>query len=106
MRAGRLRHKATLQRWVETQEATGAPGGEWRDELQLWIGIEPVRGNERMALLQVQATTTHRIRARWSDKFAPEKRFLARGRVFHIQSVINIHERDSDAELMCVEQTS
>ena len=101
-----LRHKATLQRWVESQESTGAPGGEWRDELELWIGIEPVRGNERIALMQVQATTTHKIRARWSDKFAPEKRILARGRVFQIQSVINIHERDADAELMCMEQTS
>ena len=47
-RAGRLRHRVTLQSPSAVQDTAGGASA-WTDELTCWAAIEPARGRERIA---------------------------------------------------------
>jgi len=65
MRAGDLRHRVTLQRPVESREASGEILTVYQDYLTVWAAIEPISGREYFAAQQVQSDATARIRIRY-----------------------------------------
>lgn len=46
MIVGKLRHRVTIESYVETQDAAGQPIKEWETFARRWAGIYPLRGRD------------------------------------------------------------
>lgn len=103
MRAGKLRHRITIQEVIETKSASGAPIHTWRDWADVWASVEPLRGREFFASKQIQAEVSTRIRIRYLEGVTPKMQVLFNSKTYLIDSVINPEERNREMQLMCRE---
>jgi SPP1 family predicted phage head-tail adaptor len=103
MRAGRLRHRVTIQDKVVTQDDYGEEVITWSDVDTVWASVEPLRGEEFAELRRAGAELTTRIVMRYQSGIAPEMRAMEGSHVYDILSVINVEERDKELHLMCRE---
>lgn len=103
MRAGQLRHQITLQQAVESQDAYGAVTVVWSDVATVRAAYEPQSGKEAYAEAQQQAEAVVRFRIRYRAGIVPKMRILFDGRVFDIQSVIDVYGRRKQLQLMAIE---
>jgi SPP1 family predicted phage head-tail adaptor len=102
MRAGRLRHRVTIQEKSVSQNSFGEEVITWTDVKTVWASIEPLRGREYIELRQAQADVTTRIRMRHYPDIVPSMRLAHGDRVFEIVSPVkNVAERDIQDEVMC-----
>lgn len=106
MRSGRLRHSVQLQSPAGSRNAVGERTTTWSTVQTVWAGIEPLRANEVIAAAQSQMNITHRIVMRYDSSIAGIThgwRILFGSRVFDIQGVRNIDEKNRVYELLCSE---
>ena len=103
MRIGKLRHRITIERVVETQDADGAVIETWSTYATIQASIEPISGREYFAAQSTQADVTHRIGIRYLSGIVPKMRVKYGSRIFDILSVINVNERNRELQLMCRE---
>lgn len=118
MRAGRLRHKVTIQEVTETPDAYGEPSESWTTYAERWASIEPLAGREYFAAKQEHSEVDTRIRLRWDRALVavtPKHRVLytyplldgspetTQTRIFDIEAVLNMQERNREIVLMCRE---
>lgn len=103
MNAGRLRHKGTFQRPVETQNSYGEPEiTSWSDVARdVYVDIEPLRGREYFAAKQVNAEIEAKIKMRYRSDVTAKMRFVHNSDEYYIDSVINVGERNRELQLMC-----
>lgn len=105
MRAGPLRHRITIQEREFTDDPTKLQKQkQWVDVATVWGSIEPLNGHEETRADQEVALVTHRVRIRHRDDVKAEMQLSARGRIFGIEVVKNVNERDRELELLCVEK--
>ena len=104
MRAGRLRHRITIQNPTKQRNQVGETVLAWKDLATVWAAVEPVSGKEFFAAKQVIAEVTHKIRTRYRPGISPQSRVLFNGRTFEVNSVINRDERNRELEIMATEQ--
>jgi len=108
MQAGKLRHRVTLQRRVESQDATGAVVWTWTSFATVWASIEPLTGREYFAAAQVQSAIDARIRIRYLANVTAKMRVLhvaERGSpslvtYYAVETVIDPEERGGELVLM------
>lgn len=105
MRAGRLRHRVTIQEKPDPvpQNSFGEEEFEWQDVVTLWAAIEPIRGGEFLEGRHEGAEATTRIVTRYYSGIRPEMRATEGSHAWDILSVINVDERDRELQLMCRE---
>lgn len=103
MQAGRLRHRVTIQNAVEARNAYGEAIKTWSTVATVYASVEPIRGREMFDAEQVQSEVTHRVRLRYRPGLTSQMRLLFNGRMFEIQTVINVNERNREVQLMCKE---
>jgi SPP1 family predicted phage head-tail adaptor len=106
MKAGKLRHRLTLQNKTKTRDEYGAETEGWVDVATVWAAIEPLQGREYLAAQQIQADVTHRITIRYRADIRPAMRGVLGARAFDITSVIDPEERHQELQLMAVEVIS
>ena len=106
MRAGKLRHRITIQDKTVSQNDYGEEIITWTDVDTLWGSVEPLRGREYIQARQEQAAVTTRIRCRHRSSITPSMRAVHDGRNYEILSVINPAERNIQMELMCREDVN
>lgn len=105
MRSGSLRHRVIIQKPQAIQsQVSGESTDGWASVATTFASVEPLSGKERLTAEQVQADVTHRIIMRYRGEFDPTYRISFRGRVFHVESVINRDERNRSLELLAVEE--
>lgn len=107
MRAGNLRHRITFQTATETRDAQGGVTKTWADVVTVWADIMPINAREYMKADQVRADITHQITIREYPGINTKQRIswddAGTTRYFHIESVIDLHERHRTIQLMCKE---
>lgn len=103
MRADKLRHLIQIQTLDAANELDGDTENAWSNERQEWAYIRPLMGRELEQSQQMQSHTTHKITTRWFTGFDSERRFTYGSRIFHVESAVNIEERDRFIEWQCVE---
>jgi SPP1 family predicted phage head-tail adaptor len=103
MRAGLMRHRITIEAPTETQGPDGSFVRTWNAFLSAWASIEPLTGREYFAAQREQADVSHRIRMRYMDGITHKMRVSIGSRIFEIESVINVGERNCELILMCRE---
>lgn len=104
MRAGRLRHRVTIQAQVDTQDEYGEELQNWNDVVTVWASVEPLRGSERVESKGELGLLDTRIVMRYRSGISSDMRAVFGERVFDIDSVINPYERKKEMQLMCVER--
>ena len=105
MRAGKLRHRVTLQSPSAVQNSYGEEVITWADERTVYASIEPIDGREYLEARAHTQDISHRIRLRYQpDKsLHPSWRIKEGSRIFLIESVINRMERDREWVVMARE---
>lgn len=103
MRSGKLRHRITIQRPIETQGPTGEMAVVWSDFADVAASVEPLRGREFWAAKEMQAQVSTRIRIRYLEGVTPKMQVLFGTRSYLIESVINPEFRNIEMQLMCTE---
>ena len=102
MRAGKLRHKLTIQNFTTTN-AYGTITKTWATFATAWGSIEPLKGKEFFESMKENSELTHRIRVRYTAGITTKMRISWNSRTFEIISVKDKDERDTEYELMCKE---
>ena len=108
MRSGRLRKTWVIERPRETQDATGSVIQTWELLGRRRMDVTALRGQEREIARQESAQVTHRARLRWDSSLADlhaRDRIRSEHRLFDIEYVNNVQERDRQFELMLREVT-
>ncbi len=105
MRAGKMRHRIRIYLPSETQDSAGSivqgpPSLLFED----WASIEPLQGREFEAAKSYAVEITHRVRMRHRPGVTEKMRVMYGERIFDIQSVINVNERNVEMQLMCLER--
>jgi len=100
---GRLREKVTIQSLTTVRDAHGQPIETWGTFAAWRCEIAPIRGREFFAARQFQAETTHKLTGHWISGVLPTMRISHGSRIFRIEAVINVGERNRVLELMCAE---
>lgn len=107
MRAGRLRHRVTIQQPAETRDADGAVIESWNTYAVRSASVEPKTGRERWVSDQRFAEVDYLVRLRYDSvavAITPKMRVSYDGRIFNITAVIHVNERRREIHLMCQEE--
>lgn len=103
MRAGRLRHRVTIETPGGSASAFGEVAQSWSTVATVWAAVEPTSSRERVENEQTKAFTTHRIHMRYRSDVTTAERVVFNSRTLNITSVVNPDERDATLELLCTE---
>jgi len=107
IRAGKLRHKVTFQRFTTTQNSFGETVETWEDHAERSAAIEPLSGKEYWDAQQTTAETSVRVRVRHdstTEAITSKDRIAYDGRTLEIVSPpIRINERRREIHFMCRE---
>ena len=106
MQAGRKTCKVVLQSPTGSRDAVGERTTTWVDVATVWAAIAPLTAREMFAAAQAQAPATHRVRIDYSSAVAAivaAWRVKFGVRIFIIDGVRNIDERNVELELLCTE---
>lgn len=89
MRAGKLRHRVTIQQPGQTQDpATGEPTTDWQDVATVWASVEPLSAREFIAAQAGQSEISARIKIRYREGIDATMRILHRGKAYNIEGVL------------------
>lgn len=103
MKAGRLRHRVTIQKATVTQDGSGQPVETWSNMEDIYAQVEQVSGRELVLAKQVSPDTTHLITIRYALHVDSIKRVKFGSRVFNVLNVNHIENRQRTIELLCRE---
>lgn len=88
-RAGKLRHRVSLQSWGETQDPnTGAITEGWAEVAKVWASVEPLSAREFIQSSAGQSQISARIVIRYRDDVVATMRIVHRGKFYDIQGVL------------------
>ena len=105
MRAGRLRHRITIQQpTAGSANAYGETTDTWTTFAEVRAAIIPQTAREFVAAQQVRGTMTHLLEIRALSGITNQMRVKFGTRYLHIDGVIEIDERGREMRLACVEE--
>ena len=103
MKAGKLRHRLSLQSGTESQDDYGQVTETFAEFAEVWGSITPLRGLELIHAQQVQSEVTHKCFIRYNSSIDTKDRIVFGSRTFEIMSILNADERDVYQEVWCKE---
>lgn len=107
IRAGELRHKATLQKRCETRKCSGGFDATWEDVCDVWVKIMPMSATETLQNQQLQSRTTHKVLMRYMPELesnAASYRLLYKNSEFRIEVGLDSSKYHRCLELRCEER--
>ena len=106
MRAGRLRHRLTLQSKTYTANAYGEQEVSWVTQGTVWGAIEPLSGREYFAQGQLQSEAKVRVVIRYDSSIDTTYRIKHGGLYYDIEDIVNHDLRNRMMTIMCREGVS
>jgi SPP1 family predicted phage head-tail adaptor len=100
---GRLRERVTIQQASETRNAMGEVVQSWVTFAERWASVDGLSSREFLLQGQQQSEISHRVRLRYVPGMRNTMRFLWRGRVLEITSLLE-HNNRSEHEALCTER--
>lgn len=115
-------HKAIFERKLPKQDHFSSEGDTWGEICREYVSLEPLNLREQFYAHQTESLASHKAEASWSPTMAtvtPASRMKTpkpvpvdldnpeaeeNYRIFHIESIINVLEKNQELELMVVEQ--
>lgn len=109
MRAGKMRHRITIQRERNASDlgyvADGEGGYElaWVDVATVWAEVRPLSVREQSFAAQLQDARTHQVRIRARTDVTAACRIVFKGRPFNIVGVMTMDEIKREMLIPCEE---
>jgi len=106
MRAGRLRHRVTIEEASESRDGLGASILSWSTLATVWGEVRMAPAGERVvsgADVEV-AQVTHRVKIRYRDDVGPLNRLLHDSKILDIESAVDPDGRGRELVLLCREE--
>tara|TARA_Y100000389_G_scaffold38117_1_gene32392 strand:+ start:943 stop:1293 length:351 start_codon:yes stop_codon:yes gene_type:complete len=112
MSVGRMRHRLQLQKKTVASDGGGSNAiTAWTTFATVYGAITTKSGNKRLFGDQIEQPTTHVIKIRFRKNLSFVDRimyeFINSGkqetRIFNIQSVVNVDNKDKYLEITCIE---
>ena len=103
IKCGQFRHIIIIQAATETPGLLGEVEQTWAAVLTVSCSIRPLRGKEKVQGDQVSAEATHLISMRHNTTITPAHRLLFGTRIFDINHIANIDERNVLLEITVTE---
>ena len=103
MKAGKLRHKITIQQYTDGTNDNGYPEKTWTDFVSCWSSIEPIKGKEYFAAQTEHSKVDHIITCRYYTGITTDMRIKYNNQHFNIESILNVDERNRELQIMAVE---
>jgi len=101
---GKLRKKIVIERNTNTTpDSNGQVKPNWETLFTRYAYIRPLKGREYEQAHQMKSIETHEIGLRYVD-ITPRDRFRYGTRIFNIESVLNIDEKDRELICRCKEE--
>jgi SPP1 family predicted phage head-tail adaptor len=103
---GALRYQISLQKQASAQDSFGGESTSWTTVLTVMAAMMDINAREGYQPGQFVAEVTHRISIHWPGPdiaVAGGMRVLFGSRVFQIQAVENVQERNRVLHLKCLE---
>jgi SPP1 family predicted phage head-tail adaptor len=104
MRAGRLRHRVTIQQLTigsPQQKPTGEPDAQWADVATVWADVRPLQGRALFLAQQVESRVDTEIEIRYRAGINAAMRVTHDGDVYDILAVIDPDKRHIRLVLNC-----
>lgn len=105
MRAGKLRHRVTIQENNPTRDSDGAELDNWENVATVWAAVIPLSGQEQFVIdsdqLVAQATT--RIEIRYRSGLNSKMRVTWGNHVYDIQTILEVESARRELHLLCKE---
>ena len=101
----RFVHRLSVEANTPGNEAFGEPAESWEEVWKVWGDIRPMQGNEYVQAQQAQSSVSHKITTRYFPGANSQMRLVHGERVYNVESVVNVDERNRFLEWMCREVT-
>lgn len=101
MRAGRLRHRITIEQNTPTRDSFGTEVEAWSTLATVWSRHEVLSGGETIVQRQAGASLNHRFTIRRRTDVTPAMRVSWSGRYFDIAAVLG--DGVTFTQLICTE---
>ena len=76
MKAGKLRHRVTIQNFESYRDEYGQPVKEWHDVATVWADVSGISGRELLAAGREVAEVSHRVWIRYHPSVTAASRLL------------------------------
>lgn len=101
---GELRHSILIQSQNAAQSATGSPQESWQTFRSTYAAIYGIGSREVYRAGQLTSQVSHVVKVRWTaDAYQAGQRVLFGSRIFKVQAIVNVSERNRVLMLHCLE---
>lgn len=101
---GKLRHQISLLKPIIVKDALGQEVEKLEVQKTVWASIEPLSGKEYFSTKQINSEATVKITIRYIESLLPHWVVQFGQRVFNIEAIINLEERNRYLQLLCSEK--
>jgi SPP1 family predicted phage head-tail adaptor len=106
MQAGRLRHRVTIQNFIEVKKPSGQPEKVWSDTATVWAEVKGISGREIVAAGAERAEATIRVWIRFRRDIGASSRLLCvygpfKGLILDVSGSPIPDARMSQLEILC-----
>lgn len=101
---GKLRHQVALLKSVIRKDELGQEIESWEVQDLVWASIEPLSGKEYFSAKQVNSEINVKITIRYIESILSQWVVQFGQRVFNIEAIINLEERNKFLQLLCSEK--
>lgn len=106
MQAGKLRHRVVIQQASVTQDDYGQESKTWSTFATRWAAVEPQSGQDFVQSNRNEVTVSYRIRIRHTPGVTSKMRVSWDNRIFRIEYLTDVMERDREMHLFCTKETN
>lgn len=103
MKIGDLRHRITLQKYIETTDDEGFSTQQWQDIATVWASVENLFGREYWQAAAIQAENTVKFTIRYRKDISSDMRIIFQGQQYEIISLDNIKYKNEYIEIKAKE---
>jgi SPP1 family predicted phage head-tail adaptor len=100
---GKMRERVRVEQAAESRNSIGEVVQSWSLFADRWASVEGLSSREALFSGQQQTEVTHRVRLRYVPGMHSRMRFVWRGRVLEIFSLLE-HRNRSEHEALCTER--
>lgn len=102
MRAGRMRHRVTIQApGLAPASEYGDQATTWADVATVWAEVKPLSGRELFAAQAVQGEATVKVTMRYRADLTTAMRLLHGSTIYDIHHVPPVAGRENEMILLC-----
>ena len=99
-----MSHRVRIEQPILGNDLDGIPH-TWDEVAIKWANIRPLSGKEYQQAQQMQESTTHTIKTHFLAGADSSMRLVHGERIFDVESVLNMDERNRFTIWRCVEET-